>query len=202
MAKKMARLDESPDFRPFKFRIQAFTNGFVEEVCAGTLAKSHVKCDLARTTRLRRGPNPDQEGSLCCLTTFQCLHICRLRPTCGTKILILLGSMKTERKQRVRAIIYGILRPKKCPVSVPTGLIDGRSRDLRGRSLGHLLLWHTSDLNGNGNPKYGIRSYLALASTLSSRLRTCHHGCTGTKVSFRASRPRTRKASTLSSKPW
>ncbi|KAG8903994.1 hypothetical protein FRB99_002406 [Tulasnella sp. 403] len=32
MAKKMARLDESPDFRPFKFRIQAFTNGFVEEL--------------------------------------------------------------------------------------------------------------------------------------------------------------------------
>lgn len=32
MAKKMQRLDESPDFRPFKFRIQAFTNGFLEEV--------------------------------------------------------------------------------------------------------------------------------------------------------------------------
>ena len=34
MAKKMARLDESPDFRPFKFRIQAFTNAFLEEVRA------------------------------------------------------------------------------------------------------------------------------------------------------------------------
>lgn len=33
MAKKMQRLDESPDFRPFKFRIQAFTNAFLEEVC-------------------------------------------------------------------------------------------------------------------------------------------------------------------------
>ncbi|KAG8999711.1 hypothetical protein FRB94_005964 [Tulasnella sp. JGI-2019a] len=32
MAKKMARMDESTDFRPFKFRIQAFTNGFVEEL--------------------------------------------------------------------------------------------------------------------------------------------------------------------------
>jgi hypothetical protein len=32
MPKKMARLDESPDFRPFKFRIQAFTNAFHEEV--------------------------------------------------------------------------------------------------------------------------------------------------------------------------
>jgi hypothetical protein len=32
MAKKMQRLDESPDFRPFKFRIQAFTSAFLEEV--------------------------------------------------------------------------------------------------------------------------------------------------------------------------
>ncbi|GLB34823.1 hypothetical protein LshimejAT787_0203880 [Lyophyllum shimeji] len=32
MAKKMQRLDESPDFRPFKFRIQAFTMGFLEEL--------------------------------------------------------------------------------------------------------------------------------------------------------------------------
>ncbi|KAI0637021.1 hypothetical protein C8Q77DRAFT_1049727 [Trametes polyzona] len=32
MAKKMQRLDESPDFRPFKFRIQAFTNAFLEEL--------------------------------------------------------------------------------------------------------------------------------------------------------------------------
>jgi hypothetical protein len=32
MAKKMQRLDESPDFRPFKFRIAAFTNAFLDEV--------------------------------------------------------------------------------------------------------------------------------------------------------------------------
>lgn len=32
MAKKMQRLDESWDFRPFKFRIQAFTNAFTERV--------------------------------------------------------------------------------------------------------------------------------------------------------------------------
>ncbi|CAG8641122.1 8914_t:CDS:2, partial [Paraglomus occultum] len=32
MAKKMQKLDESPDFRPFKFRIQAFTNAFYEEL--------------------------------------------------------------------------------------------------------------------------------------------------------------------------
>ncbi|KAF8163464.1 hypothetical protein B0H34DRAFT_781171 [Crassisporium funariophilum] len=34
MAKKMQRLDESPDFRPFKFRIQAFTNSFLDELAS------------------------------------------------------------------------------------------------------------------------------------------------------------------------
>ncbi|KAJ1983929.1 hypothetical protein H4R34_000984 [Dimargaris verticillata] len=32
MAKKMQKLDETPDFRPFRFRIQAFTNAFHEEL--------------------------------------------------------------------------------------------------------------------------------------------------------------------------
>lgn len=32
MKKKMDRLDASTDFRPFKFRIQAFTNAFSELV--------------------------------------------------------------------------------------------------------------------------------------------------------------------------
>ncbi|KAJ7219485.1 hypothetical protein GGX14DRAFT_355623, partial [Mycena pura] len=32
MAKKMQKLDESTDFRPFKFRIQAFTAAFLEEL--------------------------------------------------------------------------------------------------------------------------------------------------------------------------
>ncbi|KAA1063901.1 hypothetical protein PGT21_000177 [Puccinia graminis f. sp. tritici] len=32
MARKMQRLEESADFRPFKFRIQAFTNSFFEEL--------------------------------------------------------------------------------------------------------------------------------------------------------------------------
>ena len=42
MAKKMQRLDESPDFRPFKFRIQAFTNAFLEEVRTFCRARSRV----------------------------------------------------------------------------------------------------------------------------------------------------------------
>jgi hypothetical protein len=32
MPKKMARMDESPDYRPFRFRIQSFTNAFMEEL--------------------------------------------------------------------------------------------------------------------------------------------------------------------------
>ena len=32
MPKKMQKLNESTDYRPFKFRIQAFTNAFHDEV--------------------------------------------------------------------------------------------------------------------------------------------------------------------------
>lgn len=42
MPKKMAKLDESPDFRPFKFRIQAFTNAFAEEVRSNFDCRNHV----------------------------------------------------------------------------------------------------------------------------------------------------------------
>ena len=38
MAKKMQRLDESPDFLPFKFRILAFTNAFLDEVSIPDIA--------------------------------------------------------------------------------------------------------------------------------------------------------------------
>lgn len=34
MAKKMEKLDQSHDFRPFKFRIQAFTTAFSERLAA------------------------------------------------------------------------------------------------------------------------------------------------------------------------
>jgi len=45
MAKKMQRLDESPDFRPFKFRILAFTNAFMDEVCI-TLCQWRISLEL------------------------------------------------------------------------------------------------------------------------------------------------------------
>jgi hypothetical protein len=43
MAKKMQRLDESPDFRPFKFRIQAFTTAFLEEVSTFTISRQFCR---------------------------------------------------------------------------------------------------------------------------------------------------------------
>ena len=42
MAKKMDRLDQSPDFRPFKFRIQAFTTAFAEKLADSGFPDSEV----------------------------------------------------------------------------------------------------------------------------------------------------------------
>lgn len=51
MPKKMAKLNESRDFRPFKFRIQAFTNAFAEElqslgILEETLSSKKIKSYL------------------------------------------------------------------------------------------------------------------------------------------------------------
>ncbi|TFY64878.1 hypothetical protein EVJ58_g2345 [Rhodofomes roseus] len=64
MAKKMQRLDESPDFRPFKFRIQAFTNAFLEEVRCTLLAQVRItQYTLARPPGLSGGKDPDEKGA-------------------------------------------------------------------------------------------------------------------------------------------
>jgi hypothetical protein len=66
MAKKMQRLDESPDFRPFKFRIQAFTNAFLEEASlpgySDELVPHNVTDSAARSARLSRGQNSHEKG--------------------------------------------------------------------------------------------------------------------------------------------
>ncbi|KAG8217867.1 hypothetical protein J3R82DRAFT_6033 [Butyriboletus roseoflavus] len=49
MAKKMQRLDESPDFRPFKFRIQAFTNAFLEELARQGYPEDKIPMKKIRT---------------------------------------------------------------------------------------------------------------------------------------------------------
>lgn len=42
MAKKMQKLDDMGEYRPFKFRIQAFTNRFAEELVARGLTEAQV----------------------------------------------------------------------------------------------------------------------------------------------------------------
>ncbi|OCF78073.1 hypothetical protein I204_00008 [Kwoniella mangroviensis CBS 8886] len=63
MPKKMQRLDESTDYRPFKFRIQAFTNAFTEELqCRGiseeTMSVKKIKTYLWKQDLISRF-NPD-----------------------------------------------------------------------------------------------------------------------------------------------
>jgi hypothetical protein len=58
MAKKMQRLDESPDFRPFKFRIQAFTNAFLEEVIYSFCPRVRM---LTKCSQLARQGYPEEK---------------------------------------------------------------------------------------------------------------------------------------------
>jgi hypothetical protein len=55
MAKKMQRLDESPDFRPFKFRIQAFTLAFLDEVGASYSSYTIMEIDFPRLKLASQG---------------------------------------------------------------------------------------------------------------------------------------------------
>ncbi|TNY19212.1 hypothetical protein DMC30DRAFT_333419, partial [Rhodotorula diobovata] len=48
MAKKMEKLDQSHDFRPFKFRIQAFTNAFAEALARSGTFDSEVPVKKVR----------------------------------------------------------------------------------------------------------------------------------------------------------
>lgn len=67
MAKKMQRLDESPDFRPFKFRIQAFTNSFLDEVSHQPRVRRFVDLlFIACSTRISRRKNTYEKGKLVC----------------------------------------------------------------------------------------------------------------------------------------
>ena len=56
MPKKMARLDESPDYRPFKFRIQAFTNAFHDEVSRYGIVGSELVNDHNRSCNRAGSP--------------------------------------------------------------------------------------------------------------------------------------------------
>ena len=72
MAKKMQRLDESPDFRPFKFRIQAFTNAFLEEVTFLMMTFDVRALNAVYVTQLARQGYPEEKipmkkASDCCV---------------------------------------------------------------------------------------------------------------------------------------
>lgn len=63
----MARLDESPDYRPFKFRIQSFTNAFQDElanrgITEETISAKKVKSYLWKQPLISRF-NPDGKKS-------------------------------------------------------------------------------------------------------------------------------------------
>lgn len=49
MPKKMAKLDESKDFRPFKFRIQAFTNKFHQELLSRGITEETLSVKKVKT---------------------------------------------------------------------------------------------------------------------------------------------------------
>lgn len=93
MAKKMQRLDESPDFRPFKFRIQAFTNAFLEEVRTQCWLPSFyldhkwsISINLiilvVGPTRLPGRKDPDEEGMSSLAMFLPCLARLRRDPVC------------------------------------------------------------------------------------------------------------------------
>lgn len=48
MAKKMQKLDDSGEYRPFRFRIQAFTNRFAEELVHRGMREADVPHKLVR----------------------------------------------------------------------------------------------------------------------------------------------------------
>ncbi len=81
MAKKMQRLDESPDFRPFKFRIQAFTNAFLDEVGLACLVFFPILklLDPACTPWIPGGENTDEKGGFVILRRLALSHFLKVR---------------------------------------------------------------------------------------------------------------------------
>jgi hypothetical protein len=51
MQRKMAKLDEAGHWRPFKFRIQAFTHAFIDEVAAAGIPEAEASHKMVRRAR-------------------------------------------------------------------------------------------------------------------------------------------------------
>lgn len=58
MPKKMQRLDESWDFRPFKFRIQAFTNAFTEKIITAGISDDVMPTKMIKVRLQEYGRSP------------------------------------------------------------------------------------------------------------------------------------------------
>jgi len=157
MAKKMQRLDESPDFRPFKFRIAAFTNAFLEEVriiLSKVSPTSLMFYFPARQTRISRRKDSHEKGAVLSAYTLSITNIkARSGITFGGRS-IFNASTRMERRPNRKAITSGILMPKKGVTE------DGYFDRFIADWLGLHRVSHMSVSNGPGPPGFGIHKQL------------------------------------------
>ena len=165
MAKKMQRLDESPDFRPFKFRIQAFTNAFLEEVTSLMMTTIGITALVtssfaARATGFPRRKDTYEKGE--ChnrrsvgmssdITPAVSYH--RSGTFCGTNPTSH-GSTKRVRSQSQKAITSGMSMRKRLRAA-------GSSEPSNGSSPARPLVSRTSACAGHGRRGYGTRKHRA-----------------------------------------
>lgn len=76
MAKKMEKLDASTDFRPFKFRIQAFTSGFSEKLVLHGFSEDELSVRKVRQylwaqSYISRFNDDGKKSKVCCIYFFQ-----------------------------------------------------------------------------------------------------------------------------------
>lgn len=161
MAKKMQRLDESPDYRPFKFRIQAFTNAFLEEVCVFffplvCFCETLIPCQLSRQGYPEEKIPMKKVGRHFRLwsdevkrqiknrrsVTFRFETFCGTNPTSH-------DSTKREKSQNPREITFGTWMQRNQRAD---GCSDRFNGDWRERPPVSLML----DFAGRGHPGSGI----------------------------------------------
>lgn len=173
MAKKMQRLDESPDFRPFKFRIQAFTHGFLEEVWHFLVINVFPALNLPSLAQLSRQGYPEEKIPMKKVKSPPALghHITNVRirsaTICGNSNTSF-DSMKMGKKPNPKGIIFGTLKPKRLAMANGNSVLSIVS------SLEIPQAWLTVASNGPGLPESGIlkhRSPIFLFSIVPPRYR-------------------------------
>jgi hypothetical protein len=193
MAKKMQRLDESPDFRPFKFRIQAFTNAFLEEVCRWISLAISVRPDVSCTAlspRLPRGGSPDEEGMHLLLRPDPRLTLgARSGTICGITSTSR-GTTKTGRRRRAKGTTSGASTPGSSRMAA------GRSARFIGGLLGRHPRPRTSAFGGRGRPASGTHRTRGQTCLCTTRRPGCLHGSRGPTTSWPAHLRQTRRVAT------